>query len=265
MKLVLTVSILIVLAFAPASSADDAEARRIMEKVDAVEDGDHRVADMEMTLIDRRGNERIRRIRSFSKDRGHDTLQALFFLFPPDVEDTAFLTYDYDGGNRDDDQWLFLPALGRAKRIASSGKSGSFMGSDFNYSDLSTRELDDYDYTLVKEDEVRGHRVWVIQAVPVNRKVIDETGYEKSLLLVRQDNHVVVRAVSWVKGGEDLRYMDVVGLEQIEGIWVATEIKMTTKRGSETRHATVLKLSDVKFDQGLEDELFTVHRMEAGL
>ncbi|MCP4897049.1 MAG: outer membrane lipoprotein-sorting protein [bacterium] len=260
-----TILIAAALAVVPVLVADEPEARAIMERVDAVEEGNHVVSDMEMKLIDRRGNERVRRIRSFTKDRGEDRLQTMFFQYPPDVEGTAFLTYDYSGNERDDDQWLYLPALGKTKRIASSGKSGSFMGSDFNYSDLASRELDDFNYSLIREDEVRGEKVWIIQTVPRSRKVIEETGYEKSLLLVRQDNYKVVRAVSWVKGGEDLRYLDVQQLELIEGIWVATKMRMTTKRGSATRHATVLTLSDVKFNQQLEDELFTVHRLEAGL
>jgi outer membrane lipoprotein-sorting protein len=244
--------------------ADEPKAREIMQRVDDRDDGDNRVADMEMVLIDRRGNERRRLIRSFTKDRGDDTLQIMFFLEPPDVEGTGFLLHDSGEAGRDDDQWLYLPALDKTKRIASSGKSGSFMGSDFNYSDMERRDLEDFDFTLVKETEVRGHPVWVVEAVPRSPRVVDETGYEKSLLLVRKDNDVVVRAVRWVKGGEDLRYMDVTALERIDGIWVPTEMRMTTKRSGEVRHATVLRLSNVQFDQDLSDDLFTVHRLEIG-
>jgi len=243
------VGLTVLLGGMPAQAADEETARTIMERVDARDDGDNATTDMEMVLIDRRGNERVRRLRSFNTDRGEDRLQIMFFLYPPDVEGTGFLTIDYGGRVRDDDQWLYLPALSKTKRIASSGKSGSFMGSDFSYADLTTRDLDDYDYTLLEEAEVRDHPVWVIEA---------------SLLLVRKDNDVVVRAVHWVEGGEDLRYMDVLSLELVEGIWVATEIHMTTKRNRETRHKTVLRLDDVRFNQDLPEELFTVHRLEKG-
>jgi len=259
------VGLTVVLLGMPARAADEETARAIMERVDARDDGDNAITDMEMVLIDRRGNERVRRIRSFTRDRGEDRLQIMFFLYPPDVEGTGFLTWDYEGSERDDDQWLYLPALHKTKRIASSGKSGSFMGSDFSYADMTSSALDDYDYTLVKETEVRGHPVWVVEAIPRTRQIVDETGYDKSLLLVRKDNDVVVRAVHWVKGGEDLRYMDVLSLELIEGIWVGTEIHMTTKRNRETRHKTVLRLDNVRFNQDLPEELFTVHRLEKGL
>ena len=246
------------------AAADPPDARAIMEQVDARDDGDNVTSQMEMVLIDRRGSERVRSIRSYTRDRGEDTLRVMFFTYPPDVAGTGFLTHDYSGSEKDDDQWIYLPALAKSKRIASSGQSGSFMGSDFNYSDLATRDLDDYSYSLVKESEVDGAKVWIIEALPSSREVVEETGYEKSLLLVRQENFVVVRAVRWVKGGEDLRYMDVKRLELIDDIWVATEIHMTTKRGQKTRHKTVLRLDNVHFNQDLDDELFTVARLEKG-
>jgi hypothetical protein len=95
--------------------------------------------------------------------------------------------------------------------------------------------------------------------------VIEETGYEKSLAFIRQDNYVKVRAVHWVRDGGYLKYMDVKTLERIEGIWVATEIHMTTKKDKETVHKTILKLSDIKYNQNLDDEVFTARRLEKGL
>ena len=245
--------------------ADDPQARAIMEKVDARDDGDHQTSDMEMILIDKNQKQRIRKIATFSKDQGEDTLRLMFFLRPADVKDTAFLTYDYDDPAKDDDQWLYLPALRKTKRIASSDKSGSFMGSDLNYSDMTDRNLDDYDFTLKKEMEVNGVRTWLIESIPRTKKVIEETGYEKSLLMVRQDNYFVIRAVNWVKDGGYLKYMDVKRLEQIDGIWVATEMHITKKRGKQFVHKTELKLNNVQFNQNLDDEMFTVRRMEKGL
>jgi hypothetical protein len=120
-----------VFAWPGMSMADDPKAREIMEKVDARDDGDNQTSDLEMVLIDKNGYERVRKIKSFSKDKGEDRLRLMFFMEPADVEDTAFLTYDYDDPDRDDDQWLYLPALKKTKRIASSDKDNAFMGSDF--------------------------------------------------------------------------------------------------------------------------------------
>ena len=259
-------ALILVVALTPSLGwCDDPAARAIMEKVDARDDGDNQTSDMEMILIDKRGKKRVRRLGIFSKDKGEDTLRLMFFLEPADVKDTAFLTWDYDDPDKDDDQWLYLPALRKTKRIASSDKSGSFMGSDLNYSDMTDRNLEDFDFTLKKEMDVKGVKTWLIESIPRSKKVIKETGYKKSYIFVRQDNYVVIRAVNWVKDGGYLKYVDVRRLELIDGIWVATETHVTKKRDKKTVHKTILKFNNVKFNQKLDYELFTIRRMEKGL
>ena len=245
--------------------AEDLNARQIMEQVDARDDGDNRISDMGMILIDKNGKKRVRKIRAFSKDKGEDTLRLMFFIAPADVEDAAFLTYDYDQSEKDDDQWVYLPALRKTKRIATSDKGGSFMGSDFTYSDMTKWDLDDYDYTLLKEVKVKNVKTWLIQAVPRTKEVIDRTGYTKSVLYVRKDNFVVIRGVHWVKKGNRLKYMDVKQLTMIDGIWVPTEIHMTTKQGKSTRHKTIMTFENVRFNQDLKEDFFSIRRMEKGL
>ena len=147
----------LVLAAVPAA-AEPPTGREIMERVDARDDGDNSdVQDLEMVLIDKRGaSSACASCARYGRDVGEDKQSIMFFLSPADVEDTGFLTYDYDDPARDDDQWLYLPALTKTKRIASSDKSGSFMGSDFSYADMTERPLDHYDYTLMKEARGRG-------------------------------------------------------------------------------------------------------------
>jgi hypothetical protein len=250
----------------PTSVAAEGElsAEEIMRRVDARDDGDRSIRELEMILIDKNDRRRLRRIRSYSRDVGEDTQTIMFFLEPADVKDTGFLSYDYDA-EKDDDQWLYLPALRKTKRIASSDKSGSFMGSDFSYADLTTREVENYDWTLMKEAEVRGDPVWQIQGIPRTQDEIDETGYVKSIVFVRKDNYVVIRAVNWLEKAGRLKYMDVKKLELIDDIWVPTEIHMTTKKGRETLHKTILKIHDVRFGQDLDADFFSVRQLEKGL
>lgn len=262
---ILTLAFVVSLFFPIIAYADDPKAREIMEKVDARDDGDNQVSVMEMILIDKRGNERVRKIQSMTKDFGKDTHRIMFFQQPADVKNTGFLTYDYDEADKDDDQWLYLPALRKSKRIATSDKSGSFMGSDFSYSDMTDRNLEDYDFTLKKEMQVDGHDVWLIESVPRTQDVIDETGYSKSLAFVRKDNYVVIRAVNWLDKGNKLKYMEITDLQQIDGIWTAKEMQMTTKKGKTTLHKTILRFSDIKYNQSIDDNIFTVRRLEKGL
>lgn len=237
----------------------------IMKKVDALDQGDNRVANLRMILVDGRQNKRIREIRLFSKKKGRDTLSLMFFLAPADVKNSGLLTFDYDDAGKEDDQWLYLPALRQVKRIAGSDKSGSFMGTDFTYSDMSQRDILDFDFTLQKETQWGAYKLWQIGAQPKNAKVLAETGYSKSILFVRQDNYVIVRAVHWVEKGKKLKYMEVKKLENIAGIWVPTVMQMTVKKGKKLLHETLIEQSDVKFNQNLADSFFSQRQLEKGL
>jgi outer membrane lipoprotein-sorting protein len=263
-KYLCTALLLATFAAAPAAAAD-LSAREIMQRVDDRDDGDNSSSEMEMILIDKSGHERVRKLRSFNKDKGEDKMRIMFFLEPADVKDTGFLTFDYDDAKKDDDQWLYLPALRKTKRIASSDKSGSFMGSDFNYADMTRKDLDAYDFKILKEDEVRGAKCWVIEAIPKTREEIEETGYTKSVVFVRQDSYVIVRAVHWEKDGGRLKYLDALKVEQIDGVWTITENTMTTKQGKETLHKTVLRFGNVRYNQKLTEDMFSVRRLEKGL
>lgn len=252
----------------PCAAADDPQARSIMERVDTRDDGDNQRADMQMILIDKHGKQRVRKIATFRKDDGDDTHRLMFFMHPADVKDTAFLTYDYGDPEKDDDQWLYLPALQRTKRIATSDKSGSFMGSDLNYADMTSRDLEDYDFSFYekgRESEVRDEKVWVIWSIPRSKDIVDKTGYEKSLLFVRPDINMVVRAIHWVKDGAYLKYVDMRKLEQIDGIWIATDTLVTKKKGKTTIHKTMLFMENVRFNHDMNANLFTIRRMEKGL
>ena len=130
MKRRLFLTILLIVSFS-VSSVYALTGREIAQRVHDRDDGKTLSQDMTMILIDKNGKKRVRKIKTFSKDFGKDTYRIMFFLSPADVKDTAFLTYDYDDPNKDDDQWLYLPALKKVKRIPTSDKSSSFMGSDF--------------------------------------------------------------------------------------------------------------------------------------
>jgi len=240
-------------------------AQEIAQKVHDRDDGDNSISNMKMILIDKSGKKRIRDLKTFIKDKGEDTLKLMFFLTPADVKNTAFLTYDYEDSSKDDDQWLYLPALQKVKRIASSDKSSSFMGSDFTYSDMTSRNVEDYNYKIMKETKVGGHKVWQMLVTPKSEKTVEETGYTKSIVFVRQDNFVIIQALNYIKAGKKLKYMQVKGLQKIDGIWTATEMQMVTKKGKKMLHKTIFKFSDIKYNQGLEESLFTTRTLERGL
>ncbi len=241
----------------------------IMQKVLDRDDGDNIITNMQMQLIDKEGHKRIRDMRTYSKDKGKDELKLIFFLSPSDVKNTAFLTYDYADDEKDDDQWLYLPALNKTKRIPASDKDSSFMGSDFTYSDMTDPILSDYTYKILKESIVKrksgNEKVWIIERIPKNEDVIDETGYIKSIAYIRQDNYMLTRAIHYLKKAGRIKYMDVKKVEKIDGIDTAIITTATTKKGKRTLHKTILINSDVKMNQNLKKSMFTVRTLEKGL
>lgn len=240
--------------------------REVMEKVNARDTGDRSITEMEMILINKKGKKRVRKLKTFGLEKGKKSLSLMFFLSPADVRNTGFLTFDYDESGKDDDQWLFLPALRKTKRIAAGDKSSSFMGSDLNYSDMTSPDLDLYDYTLMKETEVKGQKVWQIKAVPKTKAEAKKSGYSKSVVFIRKDNYVMIRGVRWVHKKKRNKYLDVRKLDKIDGIWVSTEMHVTTKSGKKILHKTIMKQKNIHFNQDEVNEgLFSIRRLEKGL
>ncbi len=237
----------------------------IMRKVYLREVGDTVVGTVEMVLIGNDGGQRTRKMKMFTKRYDGLTKRIVFFLAPSDVRGTALLTYDYPSTEQEDEQWIYLPALHKTKRISAGSISGSFMGSDFSYGDMTRKALDSYSYQLIKEQQINQHAVWIIEAVPKNEETVNLYGYTKSLLIVRQDNFVIVRAVHWLKNKNMLKYNEVKKLEQIDGIWIPMEVHAKTVNNGKTVHQTLLINTDIELNIPVNDELFTKRRLEQGL
>jgi len=242
----------------------DTTAKSIAQKVHDRDDGKSMIQDMTMTLIDKNGKKRVRSIKTFSKDKGDDEQKIMFFKTPADVKDTSFLTYDYEDSNKDDDQWLYLPALKKVKRIPTSDKSSSFMGSDFSYYDMTDRNVDDFSYKILKHVKVRGKDTTMIESTPISKEVIDESGYTKTIGLVREDIDMIVRSIGFLKNGKK-KYLDVTKMHKQDGIWVIDEMTMTTKKGKQTVHKTVLNFDNIQVNPEVSDDMFTTRRLQKGL
>jgi len=241
----------------------------IMKKVEARDKGNNTVSNMKMILIDKNGSKRVRDMKSFSKEIGDVSKSMIFFTAPSDVNNTAFLTYDYNDDEKDDDQWLYLPALNKIKRIPASDKDSSFMGSDFTYFDMTEPNLNDFNFKLLKESVVKRksgkQKVWIIQITPKTKEVLDETGYKRSIAYVRQDNYMITRAKYYLKKAGRVKYMDVKKVANIDGIDTNMITTMTTKKGKRVLHKTILINTDVKMNQNLKESMFVTKTLEKGL
>lgn len=249
--------------------AKELTALEVMQMVEDRDDGETSTSEMTMILVDKRKNQRIRKMKSMRKDYGKDLKSVSFFLSPADVRNTAFLSYDWDDEDKEDDNWLYLPALRKVKRISSGNKKDSFMGSDFSYADMNGFKLSEWQYRFIKKSEkVDGFDCWVIEGIPKKEKrnkVIKETGYLKSIGWVRKDNFMTIRSKLYVKKGKKIKYFTASDIVKIQGIWTAKKVTMKTTKKNKMTHMTVLVFDKIVFNRGVEDTLFTTQRIEQGI
>ena len=184
----------------------------------------------------------------------------LRFLAPRDIENTGLLTWERAGG--DDDQWLYLPSLGKVKRIAASGKKNRFMGSEFAYEDLRPENLSAHRYTLTGSETLDGHDCFVIEAVPATPQQAADSGYSKRRLWVRKDITLTVKQEYFDKKGR----LEKVGIPRqlvnVRGsMWRPNEAEM---RDAQTGNRTVVTVESRRLDQGLKESFFTEAELVRG-
>lgn len=252
-----------------AMAASELSARDVMERADSLDDGETRVADYTMVLIDNRDRQRSRELTIFAKDFGNDSRILSMFDAPADIAGTAYLNHDWQDPDRDDDSWLYLPAMQRTRRIASSDTSDSFMGSDFTYADINGIEIDWFDYRFVNESEaVDGQDCWVIEATPrpaVKDKAEDATGYSRLQVWIRKDNFVQVRAQAWELRGNRIKYFTASDIREVQGIWTTYRQQAITTRNGRQEHASVLQLNSIEYNGPVADDYFTPESLQRGV
>lgn len=245
---------------------DKLNAYDIMLRVDERDTGDTQTSVSTLTLIDKKGRERNRELKMFSMDKADVEKSIVYFLAPTDVKGTAYMSFDWDDDSREDDSWLYLPALQQVKRVASSDESGSFMGSDFSYADINGMDLEDFDYTILKESEtVNGQDCWLIESRPKNDKVIEKTGYTSTQSWVRKDIFMVIQGKIEVKKGKKTKYFSATDLALIDDIWTAKTLQMVTTRNGKKEHASVFKFGEILYNQQVDESRFDTQAMQRGI
>ena len=228
-------------------------AREIMDKVYHRDDGQDSEALMRMVLIDKHGIERRRRLRVYRKDFGPLSRSLLEFLEPPDIARTRFLSIE--NPDKDDTQYLYLPALGRARRIVSSQKKMRFVNTDFTYEDMQRRPPSKDVHRLLGETSWQGYAVYQIESMPLPKT----SQYGKRVHWVDKASWVIVGTDFFDKKGRKIKEFRVNRLENVQGIWTAMEDIM---RDLKAHHQTRLTIEEVQYNQGLPENLFTKRYLE---
>ena len=165
----------------------------------------------------------------------------------------------------DDDQWLYLPAMRKVRRISASDRGDYFLGTDLTYEDikLETRVgVADYDYTHVGEEDIDGHRCYVVEAEPVSEDVAKELGYGGATLWVDADIWMVRQRYSLDVAGNPLKTVRTRDIRVVDGIWTAHTIDVENHK---TGHRTVFEFTDIDYAADVDDSVFTERALRRGV
>ncbi len=206
-------------------------------------------AGVRMILKNRHGqsSEREMKMRSLEQESDGDK-SLITFDKPRDVKGTAFLSFTHALGQ--DDQWLYLPALKRVKRISSNNKSGPFVGSEFAYEDLSSQEVEKYTYKYMRDEVTEGQKHFVIERIPVDPK----SGYTRQVVWIDQDEYRIQKVDYYDRKSSLLKTLTFKDYNQyLEKYWRANELFMVNHQ---TGKSTDLIWSNYQFQSGLTETDF---------
>lgn len=204
----------------------------IARKVEAANDGFRgESSTMEMTLVNAHGDTTKRKMDSIVQETSSDGDKSrIEFLWPADVKGTRMLTWTHRKGS--DDQWLFLPAIKRVKRITSRNKSGSFMGSEFAYEDLGSQEVEKFKHSYLGDDKLAGRPTWKLERIPVDRK----SGYSKQITWIDKGYMNAVKIDYYDRKGSKLKTATFKGYKKHGKHWRPREISMVNHQTRKKSH-----------------------------
>lgn len=228
----------------------------IAQEADRRDSGFHDLAaDLTMLLRNKHGEESLRNMRTRSLEvDGDGDKTMIIFDQPRDVQGTALLTFSHK--TDPDDQWLYLPALKRVKRIASRNKSGPFMGSEFAYEDLASQEVEKYSYRYLGDESLDGAPTFLLERDPVD----ENSGYTRQLAWIDQAEYRPMKIEYYDRKNSLLKTLEFRGYKQyLERYWRAEEMYM---ENHQTGKSTLLTWKDYSFRVGLDEGDFTKNSLK---
>jgi hypothetical protein len=245
-------------------------AREVMEKVDALQrqanDSTFTISKLTSCKFAKQGKKvacvsspRVKRLESVSKQYGEhkkDSRGVSVVLGPASDKGIGMLTYSYDDDSKDAESWLYLSALGKVKRMVSSGDDKepvAFFGSEFTTGDMESGKTDEYEYKILQEGKYTNRQVWVIEAIP-NIKRAKTTGYSKVLMWIDQEKFITLKAQPYDKHGKTWKRILASKIENIKGLWLARNMKVYNLK---TKRMSKLTTEQITLGLAIDDDYLT--------
>lgn len=247
MKIYTLLAMVILLGWVcPAAAMDGVQ---IAQKMVDRDEGQDATSKIRMLLIDKGGKKRLRSLISVAKKYGDTSKSYMRFTSPADIDGTAFLTWE--NKDRDDDQFLYLPALQRVRRIVSSQKSNRFVNTDYTYEDLQSREVDQDTHTILREEKLDNYDCWVLKSIP---KSADDSQYSKRIVWVIKEIYLPIKTEFYDKRNRLCKILTGRKIQKIDGIWTILDAEM---KDLKKKHRTLMKTDEIQYNRNVSDEFFT--------
>jgi len=247
--------------------ADDA--RDIMKKVIDRNDGDsqyslqtiatckYEIKNRKLFCVDK---PRIKLIEVIQKDTGKnnkDSQSVMIIKKPSSEKGIGFLQYDYDESGKDTDQWMYLSAMGKIKRIVSGNdnepKKGTLFGSEFGYEDTEQAKLDNYNYRLIEEATYQGKESWVIESTPTPKQA-RKSNYSKLISWIDKYRSLPLRIKIYDRRGRLIKQLVFSNYKKIDNIWIAQKLNMNNVQ---SKRISTMKLNNIALNISVEGSLLT--------
>jgi len=210
-----------------------------------------------MVITAKNGSTSERLIDQYSKDGPNGGRTVIVFQRPANVAGTRFLTMDTTSGSTD--QWIFLPELGKVRRIAASESGGSFMGTDFSYDDISSVDRDAAldTHTLLREEALNGSACHVIQSVPKDASF----QYSKTISWIDKSSYLIYKTEMYNRRGELVKTMEMSNFKDVQGRMTPMQTKISTVAAGTF---TTIYMEIMKYDDPIPEAVFTTAYLETG-
>lgn len=238
------------------------DATNVLLKVKERNQGQDRFSKVDLVQTMSDGFVRSRTLKMYEKEYGAERKGLLYFTAPSNTAGTGLLMHSYaEVDGKSDDQWLYLPALRKVKRIATNSKEGPFLGTDFSFADIERMRISDYQYQFMGEQKLNDSTVYVIEASTADGTENPRTGYNRRMVYVDPDKNIIVKD-EFYREGRMVKVFTAVAVSQISGFWTVTEARMDNLAdGGHTR----LIRRDTQYNQSLKDTLFNQRTIRKGI
>lgn len=257
-KFVLYITLLFFALIPLVLQADDDAApsgRKLAQKVHDYHIGDNSVSRVSMQLVDKSGRKRERSLMTMTMEKDDLRRSLIRFLEPADIEGTGFLSIEQEDGSTE--QFLYLPALDRTRRIVSAHKDRSFVNTDFTYEDMERRPVEDSEHQVVGQETINDMECWILETRPLPEA---ESQYSLLRIWVPQEIALPIKTHFFDQNGQHIKTYEVQNLQEVQGIWTPMQEVMLDHQDE---HKTLLTTEKIEYNSSeVQESFFSTRYLE---